>query len=62
MRNDPPSQTNPKTCRAGFTYSISPTELVIKDTGRGSKTVLSICRLWCEKSSIGIKVRSLTWN
>jgi hypothetical protein len=40
MRHDPASMLNPKPCQADFTYSISPTKLIIKDTGKGAKTVL----------------------
>jgi hypothetical protein len=40
MRSDPPSAANPTTSRADFMYSISPTRLTIKDTGKGAKTVL----------------------
>jgi hypothetical protein len=40
MRQDPVSISNPKPCHADFTYSISPTKLVIKDIGKGVKTVL----------------------
>jgi hypothetical protein len=31
---------NPELCRADFTYSITPTKLVICDTGKGEKSVI----------------------
>jgi hypothetical protein len=40
MRHEPASMLNPEPCQADFTYSISPTKLVIKDTGQVAKTVL----------------------
>jgi hypothetical protein len=40
MSSDSTSTTNPFPTRAGFTYLITPTKLVIKDTGKGAKTVV----------------------
>jgi hypothetical protein len=40
MLSDPAATTNPLSSQADFTYSITPTALVIKDTGKGAKTVL----------------------
>jgi hypothetical protein len=40
MPSDSTSTTNPFPTRADFTYSITPTKLVIKDTGKGAKTVV----------------------
>jgi hypothetical protein len=39
MPSDPVSTINPAASRADFTYSITPTTLVITDTGRGTKSV-----------------------
>jgi hypothetical protein len=39
MSSDPVSTTNPAASRADFTYAITPTTLVITDTGRGTKSV-----------------------
>jgi hypothetical protein len=39
MPSDPVYTTNPAASRADFTYSITPTTLVITDTGRGTKSV-----------------------
>ena len=40
MPSDPVSTTNPTASRADFTYSITPTTLIVKDTGRDTKTVV----------------------
>jgi hypothetical protein len=40
MSSDPVSTINPAASRADFTYSITPTTLVIQDAGKGKKTVL----------------------
>ena len=40
MPPDPAHLTNPEHTRADFTYSITPTKLTIRDTGKGEKSVL----------------------
>ena len=40
MSEDSTATKNPVTCQADFTYSITPKTLVIKDTGRGKKSVV----------------------
>jgi hypothetical protein len=39
MPSDPVSTRNPSTNRADFTYLITPTTLIVTDTGRGAKSV-----------------------
>lgn len=37
---DPVTIGNPCRCKADFSYSITPTKLIIRDTGKGTKSVL----------------------
>ena len=39
---DPVTIGNPCRCKADFSYSITPTKLIIRDTGKGTKSVLDI--------------------
>ena len=39
MPSDSTSTKDPATCRADFTYSITPRTLTIKDSGKGKKFV-----------------------
>jgi hypothetical protein len=40
MPYDPANLTSPERCPADFTYSITPTKLIIHDTGKGQKSVV----------------------
>jgi hypothetical protein len=40
LPEDPLAVANPEPCRADFTYSITPTKLVICDTGKGETSVI----------------------
>lgn len=40
LPQDPVVIGNPERTRADFTYSVTPTKLIIRDTGKGKKSVL----------------------
>jgi hypothetical protein len=40
LPQDPVAIANPERCRGDFTYSMTPTKLIVRDTGKGERSVL----------------------